>query len=30
MTLGLIGLFWPLIQATWTRLRAIAAPERSL
>jgi TctA family transporter len=30
MTLGLIALFWPLIQATWTRLRAIAAPERSL
>jgi putative tricarboxylic transport membrane protein len=30
MTLGLIGLFWPLIQATWIRLRAIAAPERSL
>jgi TctA family transporter len=30
MALGLIALFWPLIQIVWTRLRAIAAPERSL
>jgi putative tricarboxylic transport membrane protein len=30
MALGLIALFWPLIQAAWSRLRAIAAPERSL
>jgi putative tricarboxylic transport membrane protein len=30
MALGLIALFWPLIQIAWTRLRAIAAPERSL
>jgi putative tricarboxylic transport membrane protein len=30
MALGLIALFWPLIQALWTRLRATAAPERSL
>src|SRR4029077_4990884 len=25
MTLGLIALFWPLIQTTWTRVRAMAA-----
>jgi putative tricarboxylic transport membrane protein len=30
MALGLIALFWPLIQTAWTRLRAVAAPERSL
>jgi putative tricarboxylic transport membrane protein len=30
MALGLIALFWPLIQTLWTRLRATAAPERSL
>jgi TctA family transporter len=30
MALGLIALFWPLIQAIWTRLRTTAAPERSL
>jgi TctA family transporter len=30
MALGLIALFWPLIQALWSRLRATAAPERSL
>jgi putative tricarboxylic transport membrane protein len=30
MALGLIALFWPMIQTAWTRLRAIAAPERSL
>jgi putative tricarboxylic transport membrane protein len=30
MALGLIALFWPLIQAIWGRLRASAAPERSL
>jgi len=26
MTLGLIALFWPLIQAGWTRMRSAAAP----
>jgi TctA family transporter len=30
MALGLIALFWPLIQTIWTRLRTTAAPERSL
>ena len=26
MTLGLIALFWPLIQAGWSRMRGAAAP----
>jgi putative tricarboxylic transport membrane protein len=30
MALGLIALFWPVIQNGWSRLRAIATPERSL
>jgi putative tricarboxylic transport membrane protein len=27
MTLGLIALFWPLIQAGWTRARGIGSPR---
>jgi putative tricarboxylic transport membrane protein len=30
MALGLIALFWPVIQNGWSRLRATATPERSL
>ena len=30
MALGLIALFWPMIQTAWTRVRAMTAPERSL
>jgi putative tricarboxylic transport membrane protein len=30
MALGLIALFWPVIQNGWSRLRAMVTPERSL
>jgi putative tricarboxylic transport membrane protein len=30
MALGLIALFWPLLQTAWSYLRGATAPERSL
>src|SRR6202008_4493000 len=30
MALGLIALFWPIIQEGWSRLRDLAMPQRSL
>jgi putative tricarboxylic transport membrane protein len=30
MTLGLLALFWPLLQSAWAYLRSVAAPQRSL